>query len=236
MLNNETLGKILEYQELDRELIKLEKELAGSEAKKTVNTMVQYVKDAQNKSVTLENEAKDLMADYDNLNKAFEENFKKAQILSKKEVESLSEEDLKVFLSQTNAINNNLSIIERKLYSQSQKIEEILKNFEDTRNGIMKARKLHSESKEAYQKISEEKEPEIAKFKKQLESKEKGIDKKIMEKYKSMRQDRIFPIFVPINNTSCGACGMQIPSFKLTTLKTEGFMDCEYCRRLIYSK
>ena len=35
MLNNETLGKILEYQELDRELIKLEKELAGSEAKKT---------------------------------------------------------------------------------------------------------------------------------------------------------------------------------------------------------
>ena len=235
MLDNKTIDNILKYQDIDRELLKIERELFGSEAKKNINTAVQIVKDAQTKSVNLEHEAKDLIADYENLNKTFEDNFKKAQILYSRETESLKEEELKLFLSQISAISTNLSIIERKLFTQSQKIEEILKDFEDTKNGIMKARKLHSDSKEAYQKITDDKEPIVSKFKKQLAELEPLIDKKIMDKYKASRQDRIFPVFVPLtNNTSCGACGMQIPSSKLTILKTAGIMDCEHCRRTIY--
>ncbi|MCK9574889.1 MAG: hypothetical protein WCX32_02745 [Clostridia bacterium] len=235
MLDNAPIDKILKYQELDREVLKLERELFGSDAKKNINNAVQFVKDAQNKSINLEREAKDLIVDYENLNKTFEDNFKKAQILYTRETESLKEEELKLFLSQISAVSVNLSIIERKLFNQSQKVEEILKNFEDTKNSIMKARKLHSDSKEVYQKIAGIKEPMISKLKKQLAELETSIDKKIMDKYKAARQDHIFPVFVPLAaNSSCGACGMQIPSSKMTILKSSGIMDCEHCRRIIY--
>ena len=48
------INKILEYQKLDIETAKAEKELNFNEHKKTANNMRSYVKDAQDKIINLD--------------------------------------------------------------------------------------------------------------------------------------------------------------------------------------
>ena len=67
------LKKILEYQKKDAELIKLERKLSQDENKKIYTQMVGIVKDTQNKSSSLEKQASDLIASYENLKKTYSE-------------------------------------------------------------------------------------------------------------------------------------------------------------------
>ena len=63
----------------------------------------------------------------------------------------------------------------------------------------------------------------------------KAVDPKIMEKYLSLRKDKIFPVFVPlINNNACGHCRMEISASAVAKLNGEGVLPCEHCRCIIF--
>ena len=80
------IEKILQYQKKDFEIVKLERMLNDSENKKITNQMVDKVKQSQNTSLQLEKLAQDLNREFANLQKSYEENAKKFEIVSKKEL------------------------------------------------------------------------------------------------------------------------------------------------------
>ena len=63
---------------------------------------------------------------------------------------------------------------------------------------------------------------------------EKQIDANLLSKYKHLRQDKIFPVFVPLNSNACGGCSMALPAALMNKLKENGYLECEQCRRYIY--
>ena len=63
------------------------------------------------------------------------------------------------------------------------------------------------------------KEQEIAQIKKELLELEKGIDPKLMAKYKQLRQDRIFPVFAPLSSRSCGICMLELSAVEVDKVK-----------------
>ena len=77
-------------------------------------------------------------------------------------------------------------------------------------------------------------EEQIAEIEAGLSGIEKEIPTALFEKYNKKKQDKIFPVFVPEMNNSCGGCMMELPSAQIEKLAKEGFLECENCRRIIF--
>ena len=96
------------------------------------------------------------------------------------------------------------------------KSKECLKEFETTKNNVIKARSKHKTSKENYEKLVKDAEPKMNEIKAQMKVLEKNVTPSLMEKYKQMKNDNIFPVFVPLlDGKSCYGCRMEIASSKL---------------------
>ena len=230
------MESILKYQELDGKLVQLERKLASSNEKTVMNQMIAFVKDAQNKSVELENQAKKMTEEYVALKKEYDKNIKLIKDLTSKESSELTIEEMDEIFNQINLVSSNLFMIERNLNIQLVNIKNILKEFENTKNGVIKARAKHKESKEKYEALVAQINPQIEAIKKDMLALESSVDEKLLAKYKAVKRDNIYPVFVTLNNGNCGGCRMMIPMGKVNKIKTDGFIVCEHCGRVIYIK
>ncbi len=229
------LKTILNYQKKDAELIRLERELNNNENKKAYTQMISVVKDAQNRSNSLEKQAGELLSIYQNLKKTYEDNIKSANVVIGRKLETASISDLDTIEEIASNIVNNLSILEKKLLQEAEKVNAVLVDFDQTRKRYNLARDKYTKHKELFDEESKKLEPAIAEKTKEIKKLEAGIDPVILAKYKQRRQDNIFPVLVPCVDKACGGCRMELPYANLSTLKTKGVLECEHCRRIIYN-
>lgn len=228
------MNKLLEYQRLDVQKSKIEKELQNSEEKNVMAKMISYVKEASNKSAKFENDAKGYIDEYNKLKSDYEKNQKLVEKLTKLSANSISMEEVDESLVSLNSISSEMFMIERKLNILITKVKELLKNFESAKQTALKARAKHKESKEKYDKKASMLQPKIDELTETLSKMEKDLNKEDFAKYKQLKNDNIFPVFVPLNEKVCSACRMEVPSAKFDKLKNEKYIVCEQCRRLIY--
>ena len=228
------IEKILEYQKKDFDIIKLERQLDNNEDKKIYQSMIGIVKDAQNKSTSLDKEASALIQEYKNLEKTYNENLKSCGVVLNTKLDKVSEEDLTNVGAVASDIINNMSILEKKLMYLAERVNSILGEFENTKKRYNVAKQKYSAHKSAYEKKQSELLPEIEKKKQEIKKLESGIDPVYLAKYKQRRADKIYPVLVPLIDKTCGGCRMELPSASLQKLKENGFLECEHCRRIIY--
>jgi predicted nucleic acid-binding Zn-ribbon protein len=230
------MNQLLEYQKKDFELFKLEKQLFEGENKRKIVEMVKKVQEAQNKSLQLEKNAADLTIEFENLKKSFDENIKTLTLMNNSNIEKLSQADLASFEASVNALQNNLALIENKLSYFAKAINMILTDFENAKKTYNQARKNYDKHKQLYAAEEEKFKPEMEQKKKELAELEKHIDAKLLAKYKAKRQDKKFPIVVQLMDGACGGCQMELSYATLGTLKENGIIECEHCRRIIFAK
>lgn len=230
------ISKILEYQKQDSEIIKLERKLYSSEDKKIYQDMINVVKNAQNRSTALDNEAKALFDEYQALEKAYNENQKSCGTVLNTKLEKVGDEDLNNVSKSVSNLMDNINILEKKLVYMAERVNSILSEFDATKRKYAQAKQKYTEHKEKYDKLVETLTPQIEEKKKDLKKLEKDIDATILAKYKQKRSDRVYPVFVPLNDKSCGGCMMELPSASLMVIKDKGFLECEHCHRIIYTK
>jgi len=230
------IDKMLDYQTLDSELLKYEKEFQNNKDKKQANLMTKFVKDASEKTRQLNKEASRLSTELEKIEEvekkgvSFVEKLVK-QDINKLEVENLKELEIKI----TNA-SRNLKDLEKRLGLQKQKIQNVLKEFENTKKKVYLARQKYKQHKGNYDDFKKEVEPKLNEVKKQLEEKEKNLDKELLAKYKELRKDGVFPVIVALKDQSCGGCRTNLPSSTLERIKEKGQIRCENCNRIIYTK
>ena len=224
---------MLQYQKLDMELKKINRVVNSSQEKEIMNKMISYVKDAQNVSNGIDNQASKVVSDYLALKKSYEANIKKVEKLTASMPKNADE--LKSAYALINTLSSELFMIERNLNIAIGKAKDLLKEFEVTKNNVIKARSKHKASKENYEKLIAEYEPKIQEIKSQMKALEKDLNPQLFEKYKTMKGDNIFPVFVPLlDEKACFGCRMEVASSKLNKLTNEPFITCEHCGRLIY--
>lgn len=229
------LKSILEYQKKDADLVKLERKLNSSENKKIYIQMISVVKETQNQSASLEVQAGEVIKGFESLKKTYNDNAKSAGVLAGKKLESLSEDDLQAIEEISQTIASNLAILEKKLLAQAEKVRTVLTNFDQTKKRYNTAKEKYNKHKELFEEESIKLKPEIDAIAKEVKSLETNIDSNLLAKYKQKRQDRIYPVFVPCLDKACGGCRMELPSASLATLKKDGVLECEHCRRIIYN-
>lgn len=228
------LNKILEYQNLDLKIINLKEKLSSNPAKITLNKMLALGKDAQTKLVELEKQAQSTIEQYEKTKAEFEATCDKLNALIKQDTNNISDDKLRENIEQANALSISLGNLERSLSYQKDVVSNILKNFDLCRKNIVASKQKYKETKEEYDSFEKGILPQIEELKKQMAAIEKQVDANLLTKYKHLRQDGIFPVFVPLNGNSCGGCRMEIPAALMAKLKSTGYLECEQCRRLIY--
>lgn len=225
---------IIEYQEIDAKLRKLEGELRSSTNRKNAGEMQQYLKDGQAKLVKLETLAKTITEQYNQATALYNEFINKLETLVK-EVEksdASNADSLGATLSKLSATAENL---DAHIGALQNKIVSINKEVENLMNNAKKAKHNLDIYKANYNKEKEKVEPEIAKLKAELEVVKKKTKPELLAKYLSKSEGKVFPVFVSaVNGNKCGGCRMEISAGKMSVLKDKGFIECENCGRIIY--
>ena len=195
-----------------------------------------YIVETHDKGMKLENDAKALFNDYLTLKKQYDDNYKKVQSLLNTDIKTIALGDVDEVLSTINSLSSELFTLERNLNIIINKIKASLKEFEVTKNNIIKARQKYNEFKTAYEQGLKNITPKVKEIEEKMKSLEKELDENLFNKYKTIKGDKIFPVFVGFDNGHCSGCRVEIPTSKVNKLKTDGTIVCEQCHRIIYFK
>lgn len=230
------MEKLLEYQKLDTEIFKLEREVSKNEHKKQAQSMVGVVKDAQNKILELDKTSKNLVEELEKLKVVQNKGISLVEKYSKQFSKSMSEAELKELKVRLTQTYSQLNELENRMLYCDKKSKMIMQEFETEKKKTTAAKAKHQESKTKFDEYYQTKLPEINKLKEKMQNLEKSLDASIVARYKTLKQDGIFPVFVPLVDKRCGGCRMELPSGAIEKLKNAKKLECPSCRRLIYVK
>lgn len=228
------IKKMLEYQKVDAGLRKLEKEISSNPNKINAQKMLEVFKKEQQNAENLEKEAGKVIEEFNKVKGIYETNVSLAGKFSQIDVEKLSDEKIEKLNSDLETVLNNLSTIEKKLISLNKTVQDILKKFDIAKKQATNAKAVYVKSKNAYEGFVKEKTAEYTALKTKLSSMQKDLNQALFKRYQAVRQDKIFPVLVPLNTNICGYCQMGLNANDANQLKTNGFIICENCHRIIY--
>lgn len=225
---------MLEYQELDIELNKLKKANVNSADRNNMAKLKEYILDEQGKRVKLEADAKDLLNDYAKLKKQYDVNIDKIQKLTSTDLNAVSLDSVDEILATINGLSSELFQLERTINNIINKIKESLKSFDIAKKNIQKAKSKYDIYKTQYEKGIKDSMPKIKEIEARMLELEKTLNPELFAKYKALKAEKIFPVFVTMVGGHCSGCRVEIPTAKANKLKTEKTIVCE-CHRIIYS-
>lgn len=226
---------MLEYQKIDFELNKLKKSSLNSVDRANLAKLKNYIVESHNKGFQLEDDAKTLLDDYNKLKKQYDSNCEKVQSLTNMDINTISLDKVEGFLYQINSLSSELFLLERNINIIMTKIKESLKNFDITKKNIIKAKEKYNECKDKCEKDVKAIAPKVKELEAKMKDLEKDVSKDLLSKYNSIKADKIFPVFVALNDGHCSGCRVEIPTSKVNQLKSAGKIVCEQCHRIIYN-
>lgn len=230
------MEKLLEYQKLDTELFRLQRDINKNESRKEAQSMVAVVKDAQAHIISLERLAKNLCDDVEKLKAVQNKGISLVEKYSKQTSQNLSEQELNDLKAKIKQASKQLNELENRLLSNEQKSKQVIMDFDNTKKKANIARARHQEAKAKFDEFYATKVPQIEELRQKMQALEKTIEPAMINKYKAMKQDGVFPVIVSLVDNRCGGCRMELPKGAVDAVKERGKLECPSCHRLIYIK
>ena len=225
---------ILKYQEIDIEIKKIEAEIMENKDRKNALKMQQFLKDAQSKLVELEKRDGETIKAYNQYREIYNKMAKNLEVAEKNSGgEDVSKNEglldaIETITSNLNKLDKEMSAVINNCTSIQNEVSSIMKSARTAKANMQK----YKEDFAAYKAQMDEK---IAELKDKLAKQAKNCDKTLLTKYKQKAAEKT-NVFVPEVSNRCGGCRMEISASKLNKLKTDGFIECENCGRIIYTK
>ena len=109
-------------------------------------------------------------------------------------------------------------------------------NDKQAKKQVIAMQKQYKEAYEKYNAVKASKEGERKAIEMELVAAQKGIPAEAMERYKIKRKERIFPVVGRLKDNRCPFCGMEPPLADRSKLTGGAVIECDNCRRIIYSE
>ncbi len=230
------LQAILNYQEIDAKLYKLERELAGSEERKEYAKVKKFLETAPEKLDALEVKAKALRAEADGLEKKY------AQVEETlKDFENLDElvtggADISFYQKNAQSIIEKLKKIKADINALVANVKATDEEYKKLKKQILSIEKKAPEISKAYKDLKAAKDVEKKPYEEQLSAIAKDISAEMLDIYKTKRKEKIFPIVGKIAGNRCPYCSMDLPIAARSKLSSGGWIECEnhICNRILF--
>jgi len=227
---------LLEYQEIEREKLKLISTVEDGKAKRDLDEATRVIDNAKRTLLSLESEAKNTLSLYESASKNLSELFAKVAEFENK-TEAKSEDEIQSALTYLSSLATKIHGYESQLKEMQRKIDDKHKRFEETKIQVVKAQKVQQALSGQYKTQSEEIQERIVTFEKELKAKEKLVDPKILERYKKKRASlsgKYQDVAVEMSSNRCGGCHFELPLSMTHKVATDGYIVCEECGKIIY--
>lgn len=228
--------EMLEYQKIDRELSRIEKELRENEffvKRKQYKAMHQNCEESL---VRAENKANDLKSQL----AACRDNMIKVNALIEEYCHEINDvedvDELNYISKKLNEQLDALANTEKEIKRVSREGEEALKSVEDISAKLPQIIALYAKCTNEFNKAAESVKPKVAALKQKQAGLKQAIDPSVFEIYKKVSEGQIQPVFVALRDgTRCGGCQMEMPKAIVDAqFATKDYMRCEHCGRIIY--
>ena len=231
------LQAILNYQETDRALYAIERELAASEERKEYVKWKKFLEGAPEKLDALETKATSLKSEAAALAAKYE-----TAEATLKDFASLDElveggADIGFYQKKAQSVLELLKKLKAELAAITASINATSDEYQKLKKQVLLAQKNFREAQEKYNALKSSKETEKKAIEEKLVLLSKEIDAEVMEKYKNKRKEKITPpIFVKIQDKRCSYCGMEPPIAEVNKLTGGATIECDSCHRIIYKE
>ena len=231
------LQAILKYQEIDKRLYALERELAGCEERKEYSESEESfwkrrriswthidAKAAQLKNAAVELTKKylkteDTLKDFAHLDELVE-----------------GGADIAFYKKNAVSIADQLKKIKAELAALTASINSTHDEYQKLKKQVIAMQKQYKDAYEKYNAVKASKEGDGKAIEAELSAATTGISAEAMEKYKIKRKERIFPVVGALKDNRCPFCGMEPPLAARSKLTGGGTIECDNCHRIIYSE
>ena len=231
------LQAILNYQEVDGKLYAIERELAGSEARKEYVKMKKFLEGAPERLDSLEAKANGLKAEAVTLNEKYEKTEETLKDFDALDELIASGADIAFYKKKAQSVFDQLRKLKAELSELINAINETSAEYQKLKKQVIAAQKLYREAADKYNAVKTEKEGARKELESNLAELAKDIPEDVLVKYKSKRKEKIFPIvFCFVEKSGCPCCGMDLPIADVNKLKGGGMIECDSCHRIIYKE
>ncbi len=229
------IEKLLEYQTIDANLKNIENDLKKSDEFKKYAQAVKFLKTVSDSKAQIEAKAAALLSGI----KVLEEKLNKLDENKNDFIglDDVDDEETLIFLKKkSQELSRQYASLEGEIDKLSKDMQELTVQYKKLMASTKLMLSQQEEYKKRYEDLSKEKDAEKEQIKKQLAVIAKDIPAEYLNKYKEKRKDPKFPIVYEVIGKHCGACGTELSQLELSRLKNEKIIECENCRRLIFTK
>ncbi len=230
------LQAILNYQDVDAKLYKIERELAGSEERKEYAKVKKFLETAPEKLDALEVKAKALRAEADEVTKKYEQLEE-----TLKDFENLDElvnggADISFYQKKAQSIVEKLRKLKADLSVLMGNVKTTDEEYKKLKKQVLSIEKKAPEIYKTYKDLKATKEVEKKPLEEQLAILSKDIPAEMLEIYKTKRKEKIFPVVGQIVGNRCPYCSMELPIAARSKLSGGGWIECEnhICNRILF--
>lgn len=230
------LQAILNYQEIDTKLYKLERELAGCDERKEYVKYKKFLETAPEKLEAFEVKANALKTEAAELSKKYmqvEETLKDFEHLDELVTNGA---DIAFYKKKAQSIVEQLKKIKADLATLTANIKATDAEYQKLKKQVISAQKQYAEVAEKYKVVKASREAERKEIDAQLNAIAKEIPSEMLETYKTKRKERIFPVVGELVGNRCPFCSMEPPLAARSKLTGGSHIECDNCHRLIFSK
>ncbi len=227
------LDKLIELQKIDAQIhaLKLEKDIKPQEIKMleaSFEEKKQALSDLEKESLEIQKRKKDVELEL----ASKEESIKKlqSQLYSLK-----TNKEYQAMLVQIGDAKADVSVIEDKILGCLDQSDQLKVRVEEEKKKLQ----LEENEFKAKKKSVEDRVRQIDENLAQLDASRKqaseGIDKKMLEQYQRILENKDGLAIVSVVNNSCGGCNMFVPPQVINLIKMyENIITCEMCNRILY--
>ena len=228
-MSNVNLEKLLAAQKIDKERLQLLQSIEKSKVKLELDKAKQTINNSKDSLLQLESEAKSLQDSYQKFSKVVAETLTQVEKEQKNRNEDAGLYD--EFLSKLTKLESQLADIERRITQKTNA-------FKATSMDVAKSSAMLKNLSKLYEDAKNASAPKIQALEQQFNEKVQGIDEKILAKYRAIRKSKgsdIKDVVVPLTGDNrCQGCFMDVPSAMVNKIKTDGWVTCDECGRMIY--
>lgn len=229
------LNELLEYQKVDAELRKIEQEIAASDTRKKYVQAKKFLEVAASKLPAQDEHAVELRRLAQTLTERYREIKESIEEYSDLGEETEDGSEIAFYKRSAQALADSLRALKGEISKLTSEIASACEEYKKMKEQTIAMQRQFKEYSAAFKKLKESRAAEIEALTARLDEIGKKIPKETLEKYKTKRKERIFPVIVPLTSGRC-VCGMDFPIAQQSALSGGNVIECEHCHRFIYKE
>jgi len=232
------IENLLKYQVKDKEKLNMVYGVEAGKVKRELDEANRLLESTKTIVINLDTEAKSIVNAIEIARKNLGELLTRTEEISKEKASGKTEDKLNSAVNYANMISTRLAGYESQLADLTRKIAEKDVAFRDAVAKLQRAQKIIATYSPEYEKQKKELEPKVNTINKELEVLAKGIDAKLLERYKRARgadkMKKPTDVVVVLSGNNCSSCRFELPLSQIHTINTQGYIVCEECGKIIF--